>query len=498
MTTVWLDCQTPGDAHEKPASSPPGQAAPPPGQIPGNAPADNAGQLQDPHGLPNPAPVAELPANAIVYVGFQFFKADPLPGQKPTWTRVERTQMHLSQSEFYKMVQKRADKVSAAQQYQNLSDTRRAHVTRLIHEQKKIDPQVEWSCVYAKERDRPSKARNAHRSDYETVSMNIILMKRPMNTRPYPRTPMGDLVDLAQRQTDAAQHFHAHDAMPPPRYPTAPTATGQKDAALGSDPTSAPLSSVVQGPQPRPVSVTSPFTRLELGQSTPAPSEQYGTLRGQTATEKDQPNVDHDEAGYLSETSEAEDGESMIFDESQSDDSSSTEDADHMDCECQEPRSLPTPPRNRSCSPNKHETVSHGAQYRQKSRGRHFGRKDKLRYHYLDILASKNGLGNVMPGRRVRGPGVTATAATSDVKLWEKRYRIQRIDDEELRSRLLDCEARIEQWERAFECQSRLFQQTIEESRQHQLERRRPFWDLPAIHHCGCDCPKNSNMENSD
>jgi hypothetical protein len=43
---------------------------------------------------------------------------------------------------------------------------------------------MEWSCVYAKERDRASEARNAHRADYETVSMDIALMKRPLNTKP--------------------------------------------------------------------------------------------------------------------------------------------------------------------------------------------------------------------------------------------------------------------------------------------------------------------------
>lgn len=220
-----------------------------------------------------------------VYEGYQFFKADPIPGQEATWTRVERTEMHLTQSEFYKLVQKRANKISAAQQYQNLSDTRRAHVNQLIHEQRKLNPSVEWSCVYAKERDRPAKARNAHRDDYETVSMDIILMKRPMKTKSYPRTPMGDLVDLNIPFRPNGIEAHKINNMPPdpvfperlsdiahPRYQfvrasTQPLTPG---TVVGQG-------CVVQGPLPRPVPVTSPFHRLNLGQ--PPMMDRYESVR---------------------------------------------------------------------------------------------------------------------------------------------------------------------------------------------------------------------------
>lgn len=293
MTTFNLENQNSSDAQDKQTISPPQpqpRATNPPAQATCNSQPEKPGNLQDQCLLINLGQIPELPANPINYEGYQFFKADPIPGQKATWNRVERTRMHLSQSELYKMVQKKANKVSAAQQYQNLSPIRRAHVNQLIHEQKKLDPSVEWSCVYAKERDRASKARNAHPADYETVSMDIILMKRPLNTRPYPRTPMGDLVDLTHRQND--------NDVPPvkPMNPEMATATIRpavptamwisKDLALKSDARNAPVE-VVQGPQPRPVSVTGQFTQLGLGHLTPAPSEQqYRPTKGQTVTDK--------------------------------------------------------------------------------------------------------------------------------------------------------------------------------------------------------------------
>lgn len=293
MTTFNLDNQNPSDAQEKQAIPPPqlqAQAGDAPAQTTCNSQPDKAGHQQDHHVLINLSQIQELPANTINYEGYQFFKADPIPGQKATWNRVERTRMHLNQSELYKMVQKKANKVSAAQQYQNLSATRRAHVNQLIHEQKKLDSSVEWSCVYAKERDRASKARNAHRADYETVSMDIILMKRPLNTRPYPRTPMGDLVDLAHRQNDndvpRVKPMHP-DITNAPIRPAVPASVWiSKNLALNSNPSNA-SAGVVQGPQPRPVSVTTPFTRLELGHPTPVPSEQqYRPIHGQTVTDK--------------------------------------------------------------------------------------------------------------------------------------------------------------------------------------------------------------------
>lgn len=54
------------------------------------------------------------------------------------------------------MAHMRADKVSVAQQYQYLSESRRDHVNQLIKEQRRIASWAEWSRVFGNERDRES------------------------------------------------------------------------------------------------------------------------------------------------------------------------------------------------------------------------------------------------------------------------------------------------------------------------------------------------------
>ncbi|KAJ5938480.1 hypothetical protein N7466_001614 [Penicillium verhagenii] len=132
----------------------------------------------------------------VIYEGYKFFQADPIPGKKASWTKVERTVVRMTQEDFCRMVQNRANKISAAQQYQFLSEIRQVHVNQLIAERRQLIPQGQWSCVYAKEHEKPSKARNAHPADYEVVYMQIVLMQRPISTNMHCRTPMGDLVDL--------------------------------------------------------------------------------------------------------------------------------------------------------------------------------------------------------------------------------------------------------------------------------------------------------------
>jgi len=284
MTAIHLENNTANDCQESHPGS--GQAQASQASPPIRANTVHFGHPNDPndsHSTPNQSPVFEQAPNTTVYEGYRFYKADPLPGQKATWTRVERTIMHLGQSEFYKMVQKRANKISAAQQYQNLADTRRAHVNQLIHEQRRSDPQVEWSCAYAKERNRSSQGRNAHRDNYETVSMDIILLKRPMKTKPYPRTPMGDLVDLGipfrlDGNDVPTSPDSRPDTMPQERLPELatfglhsipPNLWAQRDRSRASGQTTGP-SRPIQGSLPCPVSVMSPFVRLDLGQ-TPLP-----------------------------------------------------------------------------------------------------------------------------------------------------------------------------------------------------------------------------------
>ncbi|KAJ5413780.1 hypothetical protein N7509_000407 [Penicillium cosmopolitanum] len=130
------------------------------------------------------------------YDGYLFFKADPLPGQRTTWLRVERTRIHATQTELYGMIYDRAFEISAGGQYQALSDERRAHVNQLIHDQRHQDPSVEWSCVYAKEHRRVVNDRDTVDRGHETVAMTVILMQRPWTPKDHARTPMGDLIDL--------------------------------------------------------------------------------------------------------------------------------------------------------------------------------------------------------------------------------------------------------------------------------------------------------------
>lgn len=116
------------------------------------------------------------------FQGYRFFRADPLPGQIATWEKVERTEMQFRQSELYKMVAKRADRSSSAQQYKCLPDAHRLQVDQLIHEHLRKDFSLDWSCVYAKQRYK-------HRE-----SLEVILMARPKGTNSHPRTPLGDFV----------------------------------------------------------------------------------------------------------------------------------------------------------------------------------------------------------------------------------------------------------------------------------------------------------------
>ncbi|KAJ5832478.1 hypothetical protein N7474_000789 [Penicillium riverlandense] len=409
------------------------------------------------------------------YEGYTLFKADPAPGQKTSWSLVERTEMHLSQRELFKIVQKGANKVSAAQQYQNLSSLRRAHVNQLISEKRKCDPQVEWSCVYAKERSRPSKARNATRSsDYETVSMDIILMKRPARTQSYPRTAMGDLVDLAA-----------------PLDPY--TSTGKGD--------------VVQGPQPRPTQVTAPFTQLDLeqdpgtrtlhGNDKPGPhhsAKEHGEHYSISGLEL----VVHTGSGHTSlrgadhivqavstgssVSSSDEDDESVFFD--RAGDSSATEDSETWDGERPEPRRDDVYNRQRSCSPNRCES-GYGPLYRRlaKHRGRETSHdKNHPPRSRVDMASAKR----VSPLRRVE---------REDNPYREKRIRLARGVENDVRSRMLDHrEARIESWEKFVDFQARMIQKTIDESRE--LEHRKSFREAPVV--CNCPCRRANNNESAE
>ncbi|KAJ5369388.1 hypothetical protein N7509_014000 [Penicillium cosmopolitanum] len=104
--------------------------------------------------------------------------------------------MDFTQPEFYGMIYDRAFEISAAGQYQALSDERRAYVNQLIHDRRHQDPSGEWSCAYAKEHRRFVNDRDTLEHDDDAIAMTVILMQRPWTPKAYPRTSMGDLVDL--------------------------------------------------------------------------------------------------------------------------------------------------------------------------------------------------------------------------------------------------------------------------------------------------------------
>lgn len=216
------------------------------------------------------------------------------------------------------------------------------------------------------------------------------------------------------------------------------------------------------------------------------------TIKLNSAT-NEQINLDHDTKGWSSEASSDDDDDgSMLFDPSQSDVSSTTEESDVRKREsgCEEP-SQPSHPRpsnwRRPPSPN-HADPDFLCRRDLKGRnGEEIDRRLPLRPYNPDMIAAKNAL--------CAKRDWSQCAGNEDSELWEKRYRIQRMDDEELRNRLLDCEASIERWERAFNRQTLILQSTVEETRQ--LKRSRSFWDFSSMRHCGCDCPRNGNMGNT-
>ncbi|KAE8154954.1 hypothetical protein BDV25DRAFT_63871 [Aspergillus avenaceus] len=137
---------------------------------------------------PEPAPAKEISARGpFFYIGFTFYKAEAIPGQKSNWNNVDKTQLHLTQAELVNMVQVRAKKHTGLEQYQTLSKAKRTHVDQLINELKKGDPRFEWSCVYVKDDIRRVRGKNNRRGDYETLSLDVVVMGKPI-TSPRPRT----------------------------------------------------------------------------------------------------------------------------------------------------------------------------------------------------------------------------------------------------------------------------------------------------------------------
>lgn len=161
-----------------------------------------------------------------------------------------------------------------------------------------------------------------------------------------------------------------------------------------------------------------------------------------------------------------------------------------MGCACQEPLQPPPVPRKPSRSPTRRDS-GFGAHRRRRSNSRHIERRERwsgLRYRNTEMLPFPH----FPPARRTR----SFRTGMQDPVSREKRHRIKRMDEEEMRSRLLDCEARLEQWEMVFEHQNRALQNSMTGSPR--LQRCQSFYDFSSMRHCGCDCQKDSKMANAD
>ncbi|RAK95239.1 uncharacterized protein BO80DRAFT_369289 [Aspergillus ibericus CBS 121593] len=159
----------------------------------------------------------EIDARApFYYLGYTFFKADAQPGHKSTWSQVGRTKMTLNQTELFKLVHKRTKKTPIAEQYQSLSKVKRVHVDKLISELRKSDPHFEWTCVYVKEEEKPVKGKNSRRGDYETLSMDVIIMRKATDLV-FPKISVDDHVDVetfSKPKDRVPTHIHNHPSDP--------------------------------------------------------------------------------------------------------------------------------------------------------------------------------------------------------------------------------------------------------------------------------------------
>lgn len=159
-----------------------------------------------------PEPIREHTRSPYYYFGYTFFKAEAAPGQKSTWNQVQKTRMNLSQTDLFQLVQKRTRKSTAVEQYQALSKLKRNHVDQLINEHRRSDPRFEWTCAYIKEIFKPVKGKGARRGDFETLSMDVVIVRRPVTAEP------GDGQTHSQPREEHpvdSNHFMAEDARRP-------------------------------------------------------------------------------------------------------------------------------------------------------------------------------------------------------------------------------------------------------------------------------------------
>lgn len=366
--------------------------------------------------------------------------------------------MRQSQHDYFEMIKKRATKKTALQQYQNISsNARRTHINQLIDEQRQMDPTKEWSCVYIKEHTKPFNAQNARWGEYETVSMDVIIMQRSARTT-HPRPPAGSQVDLGAgfRPSFWAQR-RDHPSMP-----------GQ-NANLPR--------AMIEGPQ-SPVAV--------LGDRRESPGEGHGAYPTKDQAQHREPkqstaitpnlassamdnsDTDSDYTSHSSGGSSDSEDDVMVFDSP--DKSSEAGDQVSLDRKQQAvpPKRAPTRHEN---SPV-HRGMTHGPRSRSRAKShsrsleRRLNRRGPAREQYEASTA--------------KGPGPLASErARSRGSVSGIRYRKQLMSDNEIRSRMLDHrEASIGHRERQFK-------RTLYGA--HQLELQ-PMSDSVAVCHCTCRC----------
>ncbi|CAG7946812.1 unnamed protein product [Penicillium nalgiovense] len=322
-----------------------------------------------------------------------------MPKQSANWTCVKRTDMNLSQYKYFKMVQKRANKTSAVQQYQSLSsDTRRAHINQLMDEQRHNNPLVEWSCVYVKENKRISKARHVRRGDYETVSMDVIVMKRPIRIQADSRASKGGLVangepfQLNTKDSPMWSHYRGHPLTSDQngkilqpilqRLPSQSALAMKPIATLNS--TRRPAYECPNGR----FEITSPDVDTSQptgsGDQLHEPALSSATINDRpaspvfSATNSSDMSLERT-SDCSSESNSDPDDASMLSD--QSDESSAKDDPESMETETEIERQEPQPNqaslRQQNASPYRRES-SYGANSRHKSQSRSRDRKNAL------------------------------------------------------------------------------------------------------------------------
>lgn len=405
--------------------------------------------------------------------------------------------MDLNQDEYIEMVRKRADRKSPVQQYWNLSsDTMRAHINQLIDEQKNNNPLAEWSCVYVKEHPKISKARHARRSDHETVSMDVIIMQRPMKTQAFSRTLLGGSVAIGKPLWSDTKN------VPMPHH---------RDHHLTPDQNGNILRPILQDLPPQLAPAMNHFARLVSPRAAPEDPNGQQFEPANPAVETSHPAGSRDQlcesarsaatvnnrpaspafsatnssdmsledtSDCSSESNSDQDDASMLSDES--DDTTATDDLESMETEteteCQEPQPNQTSSRQQNTSPYRHES-SYGPHSRRKSQSRSLDRRNDRSYHLRDQFE--------VPPVKILGPRRAEGARSGSVP--GKRYRTQLMNDNEVRSRMLD------RREESLGHREKWLKRTFSEARQ--LERRQPVRDPLTVCRCTCRCAIKEKKE---